>query len=113
MAKKTIVVPIDKIAALDLDFDEADLETLIELEIDNEQFYELFKAGFFDKINHICNTNIDDFEDEKIEDRQDMITVIDMIERLNLEYYNKQLIDDIKNMFNEGLRRDTGVYFYF
>ncbi|WP_312921090.1 hypothetical protein [Empedobacter brevis] len=71
--RKLIVIPKNKTAERDLDFDEASSEELIEITLDQFEFYSLWDYGVFLLINKVCSTNIDDFEDEHIYDL-DLIT---------------------------------------
>jgi hypothetical protein len=63
---KFISVPRDSIAEERLDYDMAEREELIELNLDGESFYKLLKADFFNSINKMIGKLIDDFEDEHI-----------------------------------------------
>lgn len=115
MNYKTIIVPKDKIAEKSLDTNEAQPSQLIELTISEEDFKELFSLGVFELINTSAKSNIDEYEDEFIDGEENMKNVINVLhkEELNTKTSLKDKISEIRELFEEALSRQTGVYFYF
>lgn len=108
---RCIIVPKDKEADVLLDYDEASSDQLLTLYFDNAEFKELWDAGVFSAINEIAESMIDVYEDDGITDRYKLQQVI------NSDIFNKKLstnkLDQIKVLFEEALKRETGIYFYF
>ncbi len=115
MKKRYITVPKDKKAEKSLDYDEAANEQLLEILIEEEDFTKLCQMNLFSTINEINNSNIDDFEDEVINNSYQMIQTIKHLQNkfklLNDE--TKDLVDRIINLFEEAVKRKTGIYFFF
>ncbi|MGF6929469.1 soluble cytochrome b562 [Chitinophaga sp. W2I13] len=110
MKNKTIVVPIDDKAKIALDYDNATPEQLMEVVLSDAEFKVLWDTGFFELINKIADVNIDDYEDEGIEDKEKLGKV------LASDIFTASAIDSvnhIKSLFEEALKRETGIYFYF
>lgn len=110
MKSRTIVVPKDKDAQNALNYNEATEEQLIEVSLHEEEFISLLNAGFFESINRVAAVNIDDYEDECIVEHQKLVAVS------NSKLFTGNLsekVKQIKALFDEAIKRDTGVYFYF
>ena len=112
---KIICVPKNAQAQIDLDFDEAKQDELIELQLDDASFDDLQKSGFISLINRMIGSNIDSYEDETIFDLNKLI----QISNSNLfdeQYYDSklyQVIENIHTLFKKAIEFETGVYFYF
>ncbi len=112
---KTICVPKTQLAQTRLNFDECEQEDLMELHLNKNTFDLIWHIGFFKTINKLTNSLIDDFEDESITNKTELLKV------LNSNLFNKNLydsslypaIDGIKDLFNKAVDFGTGVYFYF
>lgn len=115
MNKKIIIIPKDKESEKLLDFDNAKPEQLLELRLNKGDFEKLYEEGVFDLINEISNSNIDDYENEEIKDIAIIKKIIDQLiikeNSVNNELKNK--VSEIRKLFEEALRREVGVYFYF
>ena len=113
--QRTIIVPKDKNAENLLDFDNAKLEQLLELQLDESNFEKLHKEGIFDLINKISKTNIDDYENESIQDKDKIKKVIDelTVKENFVSTELKENVIEIRKLFQEALERGVGVYFYF
>lgn len=110
MKNKTIVVPKNKDAEIALDYDRATPEQLIEMTLDETMFNELWEAGIFDRINNIAGVNIDIYENEYIAEIEKLEKV------LASDIFTANLIDSVKRikfLFEEAVKRETGIYFYF
>ncbi|HWW43096.1 hypothetical protein [Pedobacter sp.] len=112
---KTICVPKDSIAQTHLDFDESQPGELIELSMEDETVNQLLMLGFFDSINKLTHSNIDNFEDESITAKHQLMKVLDsnLFDKKSYDQELHQVIDDIKDLFNMAIASSTGVYFYF
>lgn len=111
IARKTITVPKDKQAEIDLDYDKASSEQIFEVKLTDEEFNELSAAGVFNMMNDLTNAMIDEFESAEITAKEDLqkVLVSDIFEK---QIKNEKL-NQIKILFEEAIKRDTGVYFYF
>ncbi|MEZ2443008.1 hypothetical protein AB6805_14895 [Chitinophaga sp. RCC_12] len=110
MKDKIIVVPKDKTAKDALIYNTATSEQLIEVTLNEMEYKELWDTGFFDLINNIAGINIDDFEDEGIEDVGRLKKVLTSgIFATNAV----GKVNQIKSLFEEAVKRKTGIYFYF
>lgn len=103
---KIIFVPKDKEAEYALDIDSAVPEQLVEFELTNEEFDELWNSGVFSLINKISGGNIDDFEDEHITDLNIIGKVLDELKK-------NRINSDIVRMFELALKYRTSIHFYF
>ena len=108
---RLITVPKDKAAEHALDYNEAERDQLIEIEINPTEFEELDDAGVFDAMNEITDAMIDDYEDAEIVKKEELERV------LNSDIFSKSVTTDklaqIKLLFQEALERGTGVYLFF
>lgn len=110
MERKTIVVPKDREAQIALNYDTATPVQLMELSLSQTEFKDLLKTGFFDLINKIAGVNIDDYEDERIEDKEKLEKVLESgIFMTN----STGKVAQIRALFEEAVSRGTGIYFYF
>jgi len=110
MKNRTIAVPKDNEASILLNYDRATSEQLIEVELSETEFKKLWKTGFFGSINSIADVNIDDYEDESIKEKEKLEKVL----ASNIFSSNvSDRINQIKSLFEEALKRGTGIYFYF
>ncbi|MFD1605366.1 hypothetical protein ACFSJW_02105 [Flavobacterium artemisiae] len=115
MRQKIITVPKDKKAEAALDYDEATKDELIELVLNVEEFKILSESGIFDLINDAGFSNIDDYESDQVRGKESITKVIKKLNS-NKSSFEKELlkkVEEIINLFEEALIRETGVYFYF
>ena len=70
---KQIIVPLSAEAMKKLDHDQADDNELYVFKLSEQEVNLLFEKNFFDEINEIIDTYIDDYEDEKIIDLRKLI----------------------------------------
>lgn len=113
MKKRYIVVPKNVEVANKLDQNLADPEELIEVVLTEDDFSRLEKSCFFYFLNTLVGVNIDDYEDEIIEGRDNIQKVLNYIDSVNIDSQQKLLLNDIKGLFREAWVRNTSVYFYF
>lgn len=104
---KIIIVPKNKEAEIALDYDKANPDQLVELNLENDEFEKLWNTNIFALINKVANSNIDDFEDEHITD-------LNLI-RLSLNELKKisNSAEEINKMFELALLYETSIHFYF
>lgn len=115
MRERLIIVPIDKEAEENLDFDTATKDQLIELCLSENDFILLYNNRIIDLINKAGNTNIDDFEDDVVKGEKNLRNVIlalnNILKSTDSDLF--VLIKEILKVFEEAFARNTGVYFYF
>ncbi len=111
---KYITVPLNTQAAIDLDYDQAKPEDLLEICI-NEEYFELLNNELFMPINEICNVLIDNHEDECVSGIEKLELVLDIIIAKESERKNDAIpqLGEIKILVSEAIKRDTGIYFFF
>lgn len=112
---KTICVPINLLSQSRLDFDECKPGDLIELNLSNDMYNKLLDLGFFNRINLLTDSNIDDFEDEHISDIAKIKNVLEssLFDRDQYETELYRIVCQIEQLFVEALNRGTGVFFFF
>jgi hypothetical protein len=115
MSYKVITTPKNKSVEYALDYDEAQPDQLIELVLNESDFNKLWASKVFDNINKVANSMIDNFEDERIYNEQALKDVVEMLYRQKNKYASdvNSLILEIIRIFEEAIKRGTGVYFYF
>lgn len=114
MKNRYIVTPKDKRAEELLDFNEARDQDLIQLVLSESQFYQLDACGVFSDLNNMLGCLIDDFEDETITSKQQLEKGLKYLKNLRLKDDHIQgLMEEIICLFEEAVKRQTGVYFYF
>jgi hypothetical protein len=110
-ARKLIVVPKDKQAEADLDYNRASPEQLIEIRLTDVEFNALDAAGVFNSMNEITDAMIDEFESAEIT-REELLKQVLTSAVFDLSDTNDKL-KLIRNLFQEAIERGTGVYFFF
>jgi hypothetical protein len=110
MQQKIIIVPKDKTALKELDFDEAKPDQLIEYILTEKEFSTLYNTGVIDSINEIGNSNIEEFEDDVINDEKRLSDVLDFLMKSN---ESSEILNPIIHIFQEAIKRKTAVFFYF
>lgn len=118
MKTRLIIVPKDKKAELNLDYDNAKDEVLIQYILNEEIFIKLYNLDFFNFINNFFDVNIDDFEDESIEFNKLEMGLSDFKKKFSLieSKFDNIIFNEVKkifNLFDEAMKRKTGIYFYF
>ncbi|WP_312332269.1 hypothetical protein [Sphingobacterium sp.] len=114
MKNRYIVTPKDKRAEELLDFNEAGDHDLIQLVLSESQFYQLDACGVFSDLNNMLGCLIDDFEDEAITDKQQLEKGLKYLKNLRpKDDRTQKLMEEIICLFEEAVKRQTGVYFFF
>ena len=116
MSKKCITVPKTKEAEQRLDLDKATSDELLEYYFETDQdFYNLYQSKFFDEINQLCDSMIDDFESDELLDldsKKKCLTYLEFKQK-SVDTINYKIIDEIIKLVKESINRDTGLYFFF
>ena len=111
---KAICVPKDFAALNRLDCDVNNPKDLMEVILNNHVFELLWKTGFFDAINKLTGSIIDDFEDERITDSGMLKKVLESDIFNDFTDNNlRETAQAIRQLFVEALNRKTGIHFYF
>lgn len=112
---KTITVPKDILAQNRLNYDLSAPTELIELHLDVDTLSKLFAIGFFNSINQISNSIIDDFEDERIVENELLAKIINsnLFDKDKYDAILYNIVSQIKELFIEAHNRKTGIYFFF
>ena len=115
MNNRFITVPKDQKALIALDFDQASDDQLIEVILDEDEFNMLWNSGFFKHLNRLANAYIDNGEDESITNIEILKNLLksDLFEMDFQDAKLNQTLKDIKNLFNEAIKHETGVFFFF
>lgn len=115
MRNRLIVVPKDKNAMEELDYDRATPDQLFTIEIEEDSFNTLWNSGFFQVMNNITGLNIDIYEDESITDIEALTNVLSS-NVFNLDFPNMEIVKivgDIKEAFQKAIFYGTGVFLFF
>ena len=110
---KWITVPVDREAEMLLDTDECPDEKLAELNLSQEELDALWKTGLFQELNTACNVLIDDFEDEKIRDKEALAKGLKIVNHMVRINPHDDILPEIATQFEKALQFNTGVYFFF
>lgn len=115
MKQRVIVVPKDKVAQELLDRNEANDQQLLELYLNDEEFYFLYKRGIFKLINQIADSIIDDYESDSVLENEKISKIIETLnsQKSSIANSGSSIIQKIIDLFEEALKRGTGVHFYF
>ncbi len=108
----SIVVPLSKISLQQLDYDKADPNDLIILNLARSQINNLFSNDFFQRVNLILDINIDDFEDEEITDMRKLVILRNFL-RDYIKDNPQKIYQDLYNLVSVAIEKETGVFFFF
>lgn len=107
---KIICSPVSKSAMDRLDFGLENEGDLLYIIIDNELYEKLWGLGFFDEINIAINKHIDDYEDESIKNKFDLIK----LNNINHKYKkNGVFFEEMEKLIFNAINNNTGVFFFF
>jgi hypothetical protein len=115
MRKRSIVVPKDEAAAKEVNYGEFCSDHLLEMDLSESDFLYLEQFGVIDQINAIAGTVIGDFEEDWVLDRENLIRILQELQYYNNNSFNsehRRLLERLMKMFEEGLERGTGIYFF-
>lgn len=88
-------------------------ENLLRVVISEKSSHKIFEEGFFDLINSIAGSNIGLWESDEISNKSAMIDVLEYFSvKDNKELFSeKDIIDEILNLFHEAVNRGTSIFF--
>ncbi len=115
MANRIIIVPVDRKCLQDFNMGKTNADQILTLELDDSDFYELYRDKVFDAINKVADTMIDDYEDDEIVDLGKLMKVISELEERKYEFKkcDDEIVQEIISLCKEAHERKTGIYFYF
>lgn len=110
---KNLTVPINKEAMERLNYNVCVNGDLIEISLNDKEYLELWNLGILDRFNQSFNIMIDDFEDEVIEN----LNNLELAKRLNIDYIkkypNSNVLTKLLSQIELALSHETGLFFYF
>lgn len=110
---KYITVAKDKEAMEALDYDPARPDQIWEYVVPDEEFTFLLTSGITDRINELCDSMIDDFEDEIISDQKCLRLILVYLKKINQTPGNIHITTVLIDMFEKALANQTAVHFFF
>ena len=113
---KQIIVPLSAEAMKKLDYDQADDNELYVFKLSEQEVNLLFEKNFFDKINEIIDTYIDDYEDEKIIDLRKLIILKNFLQdnlHQVLTDIPLRIYQNILFLTQLAISKQTGLFFFF
>lgn len=108
------MVAKDQAAMAAIDYDTELPDQVIRVELTNLELDYFFTSGLVHELNQVCNSMIDDFEDDRIIGNKKLngaLLVLESYQYRNTRY--STFIGSLINLFQEALARNTAVYFYF
>ena len=107
---KVISVPVSLEAMKRLDYDLSIDGDLIAINLTNELYDEIWKLGFFNEVNSVINKNIDDYEDESIDKKEELELLLEIV----LKYLDKDIFfRELYELIKFAIKYSTGVFFFF
>lgn len=104
---KKIIIPKNKEEMKKLDLDQCEYNDLIEVDLLDEEFLFLYELGVFDKINITLDKYIDDYEDDYVTGKSDLIILRGIFKSFGEHTHCLLKLTDI------AIENNTGVFFYF
>ena len=112
MKDRLIVVPTSKEAEQRLDYDKCTDNDLIEYNLNEKEFDELYDIEFFAELNDKLGLIIDDYESEEIlEDK--LKNLEDFMECYLGKHPRNILLRNLNDLFQVAYEKRTGVFFFF
>lgn len=109
---KNICVPVDAPAASRLNSGEERDGDLTELNLNTRDFGLLFSSGWARAVNDRLGILIDDYEDERIEDREKLLDLITLSE-VFAENTGEKIFRKLAELAGVAVSRKTSIHFYF
>lgn len=104
---KTIIVPKDRNAEHNLDYDRADDSVLLVWNLSDDEYMDLDAQGVFGWLNRQCDALIDEYEDERIPWNKLLPVRETLAKSANVNVIR------LSALVNEAITRQTGIWFYF
>lgn len=96
-----------------LKYDKCTAGDLVEICFNDEEYNVLWDAQVFDAINKLLHIDIDDYEDERIVNMDDLCKVQSLIKRMILGDLTNQLPGLLLSQVERAIYFKTGVFFSF
>ncbi len=113
MTRKLITVPKNKKVQELLEYDQADVQDLVEWNIDKDSYENLYKSGIFDLFNDELGLLIDDSEDEQITDTTILNDALNITHELMKSSKYQSDLNNLADFLTKAIEFNTGIYFYF
>ena len=113
---KQIIVPLSAEAMKKLDYDQADDDELYIVKLSEQEVDLLFEKKFFNRINEIIDTYIDDYEDEEIIDLRKLVILKNFLQDTsNQEWADipPKIYQNILFLTKLAIAKQTGLFFFF
>mgnify|MGYP001008123010 FL=1 len=113
---KQIIVPLSAEAMKKLDYDQADDDELYIVKLSEQEVDLLFEKNFFNRINEIIDTYIDDYEDEEIIDLRKLVILKNFLQDTsNQEWADipPKIYQNILFLTKLAIAKQTGLFFFF
>ena len=113
---KQIIVPLSAEAMKKLDYDQADDDELYIVKLSEQEVNLLFEKNFFNRINEIIDTYIDDYEYEGIIDIRKLVIVKNFLQDTsNQEWADipPKIYQNILFLTKLAIAKQTGLFFFF
>jgi len=112
---KQIIVPLSAEAMKKLDYDQTDDELYI-VKLSDQEVNLLFEKNFFNRINEIIDTYIDDYEYEEIIDLRKLVILKNFLQDTsNQEWADipPKIYQNILFLIKLAIAKQTGLFFFF
>ena len=113
---KQIIVPLSAEAMKKLDYDQADDDELYIVKLSEQEVNLLFEKNFFNRINEIIDTYIDDYEYEEIIDLRKLVILKNFLQDTsNQEWADSppKIYQNILFLTKLAIAKQTGLFFFF
>ena len=113
---KQIIVPLSAEAMKKLDYDQADDDELYIVKLSDQEVNLLFEKNFFNRINEIIDTYIDDYEYEEIIDLRKLVILKNFLQDTsNQEWADipPKIYQNILFLTKLAIAKQTGLFFFF
>ncbi|GHU87408.1 hypothetical protein FACS189476_02810 [Spirochaetia bacterium] len=110
---KYICVPLSKEAKARLDYNENIDGDLVEINISESDFFQLWDTGLFDSLNEKLDLMFDIGEDEEIKELNKMEKAKEIVGNYYKKYKDIILLGEIMDLIDVAIRNKTGIFFYF
>ena len=113
---KQIIVPLSAEAMKKLDYDQADDDELYIVKLSEQEVHLLFEKNFFNRINEIIDTYIDDYEYEEIIDLRKLVILKNLLQdNLDKEWADipPKIYQNILFLTKLAIAKQTGLFFFF
>ena len=113
---KQIIVPLSAEAMKKLDYDHAHDDELYIVKLSEQEVNLLFEKNFFNRINEIIDTYIDDYEYEEIIDLRKLVILKNFLQDTsNQEWADipPKIYQNILFLTKLAIAKQTGLFFFF